>query len=103
RASLQAEGCNATIRARCVIIATGAEYRRLDAERREEFEGAGVYYAATAREGRLCRGATVIVAGAGNAAGQAAMFLSEGTKKVLLVVRGEDLGKSMSSYLARRI
>ena len=53
---LQAEGCNAILRAKCVIIATGADYHRLEAERREEFEGSGVYYAATAREGQLCRG-----------------------------------------------
>ena len=65
------------LRAKCVLIATGAEYRRLEAEGREEFEGCGVYYAATGREGQLCRGATVIVAGGGNSAGQAAMFLSE--------------------------
>jgi thioredoxin reductase (NADPH) len=103
RASLQAEGCNAILRAKCVIIATGADYHRLDAERREEFENSGVYYAATAREAQLCRGSTVIVAGAGNSAGQAAMFLSEGAAKVLLVIRGEGLAKSMSSYLARRV
>lgn len=103
RASLRAEGCTASLRAKCVVIATGAEYRRLDAERREEFEGCGVYYAATGREGRLCRGSTVIVAGGGNSAGQAAMFLSEGAEKVLLVIRGEGLAKSMSSYLARRV
>jgi thioredoxin reductase (NADPH) len=102
RASLQAEGCNAILRAKCVIIATGADYHRLDAERREEFEGSGVYYAATAREGQLCGNSTVIVAGAGNSAGQAAMFLSEAAKKVLLVIRGEGLSKSMSSYLSRR-
>jgi thioredoxin reductase (NADPH) len=103
RASLQAEGCNAILRAKCVIIATGADYLRLDAEGREDFERSGVYYAATAREGRLCRNSTVIVAGGGNAAGQAAMFLSEGAAKVLLVIRGEGLAKSMSSYLARRV
>ncbi|HZJ13837.1 MAG TPA: FAD-dependent oxidoreductase [Chthoniobacteraceae bacterium] len=102
RATLQAEGCNAILRAKCVIIATGADYHRLEAERREDFEGAGVYYAATAREGRLCRNSTVIVAGAGNSAGQAAMFLSECADKVLLVIRGEGLAKSMSSYLSRR-
>jgi thioredoxin reductase (NADPH) len=102
-ASLQAEGCNATLHAKCVIIATGAEYRRLESEGREDFEGSGVYYAATGREGRLCGGATVIVAGAGNSAGQAAMFLSEVAEKVLLVIRGEGLAKSMSSYLARRV
>jgi thioredoxin reductase (NADPH) len=103
RAILQAEGCNAILRAKCVIIATGAQYHRLEVERREEFEGCGVYYAATARESHLCRNATVIVAGAGNSAGQAAMFLSETAAKVLLVIRGDGLGRSMSSYLSRRV
>jgi thioredoxin reductase (NADPH) len=103
RACLQADGCGAILRAKCVIIATGADYHRLDAERREDFDGSGVYYACTAREGHLCRGSTVIVAGAGNSAGQAAMFLSECAAKVLLVIRGESLAKSMSSYLSRRV
>ena len=89
--------------AKCVIIATGADYHRLEAEGRENFEGSGVYYAATAREGQLCRGSTVVVAGGGNSAGQAAMFLSEGAEKVLLLIRGEGLAKSMSSYLSRRV
>jgi thioredoxin reductase (NADPH) len=102
-ASLQVEGCNATLLAKCVIIATGADYHRLEAEGRENFEGSGVYYAATVREGQLCGGSTVIVAGAGNSAGQAAMFLSQGAKKVLLVIRGEGLTKSMSTYLSRRV
>jgi thioredoxin reductase (NADPH) len=102
-AALQIEGCEATLRARSVIIATGADYNRLDADERERFEGAGVYYAATAMEAQLCRGATVIVAGGGNSAGQAAMYLSEQASKVLLVIRGNDLGKSMSSYLSRRV
>jgi thioredoxin reductase (NADPH) len=103
RVSLQAEGCNATIRAKCAIIATGADYHRIDAENRAKFERSGVYYAATAREASLCRDSTVIVAGGGNSAGQAAMFLSEATQKVLLVIRGADLSKSMSSYLSRRV
>jgi thioredoxin reductase (NADPH) len=103
RASLQVEGCFCTLRAKCLLIATGADYRRLNADGREQFEGSGVYYAATAFEGQLCRGATVIVAGGGNSAGQAAMFLSEGAAKVLLIIRGDDLSKSMSSYLARRV
>lgn len=103
RAELQIEGCNAILRAKCVIIATGAEYHRLEAEGREDFEGAGVYYAATSREASLCKGATVIVAGGGNSAGQAAMFLSEHAKRVLLVIRGEGLARSMSSYLSRRV
>jgi len=102
-ACLQIEGCNASLLARCVILATGAEYHRLEAEGREEFEGSGVYYAATAREGQLCRGSTVVVAGGGNSAGQAAMFLSERAEKVLLVIRGAGLAKSMSSYLSRRV
>src|SRR5437879_6407468 len=100
---LHIEGCNAKLRAKAVIIATGADYRRLDAQGREEFEGSGVYYAATALEGQLCHGSTAIVAGAGNSAGQAAMFISEGAQKVLLVVRGSTLTKNMSSYLSRRI
>ena len=103
RASLQVEGCNATLRAKSVIIATGADYHRLEAEGREDFEGGGVYYAATAMESQLCREATVIVAGGGNSAGQAAMFLAETAKKVLLVIRGEGLSASMSSYLSRRV
>ena len=103
RACLQIEGCSASLHSKSVLIATGADYRRIDAEGREEFEGSGVYYAATALEGQFCRGATVIVAGAGNSAGQAAMYLSEGAAEVLLVVRGEDLSKSMSNYLSRRV
>ena len=103
RACLQIEGCSAVLRAKSVLIATGADYRRLDAEGREQFEGMGVYYAATALEGQICRGETVIVAGSGNSAGQAAMFLADGAAKVLLVIRGDDLFKNMSSYLARRV
>ncbi len=102
RACLQVDGCGAVLRAKSVLIATGADYRRLDAEGREPFEGMGVYYAATALEGKICRGATVIVVGSGNSAGQAAMFLSDGAAKVLLVIRGDDLSK-MSSYLSRRV
>ena len=97
------EGCSAVLRAKCVLIATGAEYRRIDAEGRENFEGLGVYYAATAMEAKLCRDRTVIVAGGGNSAGQAAMFLSDTAQKVFLVIRGDNLGKSMSSYLSRRV
>jgi thioredoxin reductase (NADPH) len=102
RACLQIEGCSAVLRAKSVLIATGADYRRLNAEGREQFENTGVYYAATALEGQICRGQTVIVAGSGNSAGQAAMFLSDGAAKVLLVIRGDDLSK-MSSYLSRRV
>src|SRR5438132_3527380 len=102
-ACLQIEGCSAVLRAKSVLIATGADYQRLQAEGREQYEGLGVYYAATALEGQICRGETVIVAGGGNSAGQAAMFLSDGAAKVLVVIRGDDLSKSMSSYLSRRV
>ena len=101
RACLETEGCGAVLRARAVLITTGADYRRLEAEGREHFEGVGVYYAATALEGQLCRNANVLVAGSGNSAGQAAMFLSEGAAKVLLLVRGNNM--KMSDYLSRRV
>jgi len=102
-ACIDIEGCPAVLRAKAVLIATGADYRRLDAENREGFEGVGVYYAATALEGQICRNETVIVAGSGNSAGQAAMFLSEGAAKVLLAIRGDDISKKMSDYLSRRV
>jgi thioredoxin reductase (NADPH) len=89
--------------AKCVLIATGAQNRRIEAEGLEDFEGTGVYYAATAMEAHLSQGATVVVAGGGNSAGQAAMFLSESAEKVLLVICGKTLSKTMSSYLSRRI
>jgi thioredoxin reductase (NADPH) len=101
RACLETEGCGAVLRAKAVLITTGADYRRLEAEGREHFEGVGVYYAATALEGQLCRNETVVVAGSGNSAGQAAMFLSEGAAKVLLLVRGNSM--KMSDYLSRRV
>jgi thioredoxin reductase (NADPH) len=101
-ACLQVDGCGAVLRAKSVLIATGADYNRLNAEGREQFEGMGVFYAATALEGQICRGATVIIVGSGNSAGQAAMFLSEGAAQVLLVVRSGDLSK-MSTYLSRRV
>jgi thioredoxin reductase (NADPH) len=103
RACIEIEGCPAILRAKTMLIATGANYRRLEAENREKFEGVGVYYAATALEGQICRNETVIVVGSGNSAGQAAMFLSDGASKVLLVVRSDDIRKRMSDYLARRV
>ena len=103
RACIEIEGCPAILRSKTVLIATGADYGRLEAENRERFEGVGVYYAATALEGQICRNESVIVAGSGNSAGQAAMFLSDGAAKVLLVVRGKDITSKMSDYLARRV
>jgi thioredoxin reductase (NADPH) len=103
RACLETEGCGAVLRAKAVLITTGADYRRLEADGREQFEGVGVYYAATALEGQLCRNETVVVTGSGNSAGQAAMFLSDGAAKVLLVVRGNNIANKMSDYLSRRV
>jgi thioredoxin reductase (NADPH) len=92
-----------TVVAKCLLIATGAEYRRLGVEGCERFEGAGVYYAATFNEAQMCKGTDVMVVGGGNSAGQAAVFLSGHTRKVFVVIRGDDLYKNMSSYLARRV
>lgn len=91
------------ITARCLLIATGAEYRRMTAEGCEQFEGRGVYYAATLNEATLCQGADVVVVGGGNSAGQAAVYLGGLARKVYLVARGDDLYRKMSSYLAHRI
>ena len=88
---------------RAVIVASGARYRRLAATRLDDFEGNGVYYAATDMEARICAASPVVVAGGGNSAGQAAMFLAESGSAVTIVIRGDDLGKSMSRYLVDRI
>jgi thioredoxin reductase (NADPH) len=88
---------------RAVIAATGASYRRLEAARLSDFEGNGVYYAATDIEARMCGLAPVVVVGGGNSAGQAAIFLNQGGCAVTLVIRGADLGKDMSRYLVERI
>ena len=92
-----------SIRCRCVLVATGMEYRRIAVERLGDFEGSGVYYAATEMEARLCGGEEVVVVGGGNSAGQATMYLSRYARKVHLVIRGDDLGKSMSRYLVERV
>jgi thioredoxin reductase (NADPH) len=99
---LQLDG-QETIVAKCVLIATGADYRRLTVEGCERFEGCGVYYAATPIEAQMCRGSEVVVVGGGNSAGQAAVFLAGQVRKLYLVIRGDDLYKNMSSYLACRI
>jgi thioredoxin reductase (NADPH) len=92
-----------TVTAKCLLIATGADYRRLVAEGCEQFEGSGVYYSATLTEAPLCRGAEVVVVGGGNSAGQAAVFLAGVARKVYLLIRGDDLYKDMSAYLAQRV
>jgi len=88
---------------RAVIVASGAQYRRLDVARLEEFEESCVYYAATEIEAKMCGGSPVTIVGGGNSAGQAALFLSSKGSQVNLVIRGPDLAKSMSSYLIDRI
>jgi thioredoxin reductase (NADPH) len=92
-----------SVTAKCLLIATGAEYRRLNVEHCSRFEGAGVYYAVTANEVEMCRGTDVVLVGGGNSAGQAAVYLSQNARKVFILIRGDDLCKSMSSYLAHRI
>jgi thioredoxin reductase (NADPH) len=91
------------IPARAVVIATGAEYRRLPIANLGEFEGTGVYYGATFVESQLCGGEEVIVVGGGNSAGQAAVFLAQTAQKVHMVIRSTGLAESMSRYLVRRI
>jgi thioredoxin reductase (NADPH) len=93
----------ARVLARAVIIATGAEYRKLPLQNLQRFEGAGVYYGATFIEAQLCGGEEVIVVGGGNSAGQAAAFLSQTARHVHLLVRSGGLGEKMSRYLIRRI
>jgi thioredoxin reductase (NADPH) len=89
--------------ARSVIAASGARYRRLDVPRLGGFEGVSVHYAATEVEAQRCEGEEVAVVGGGNSAGQAAVYLAGRTQKVHLLIRGDDLGKSMSRYLIDRI
>jgi thioredoxin reductase (NADPH) len=88
---------------RAVIIATGARYQRLAISDLEQFEGNGVYYAATELETRSCSGSDVVVVGGGNSAWQAAIYLSQGGSRVSIAIRRSDLSASMSSYLIDRI
>jgi thioredoxin reductase (NADPH) len=89
--------------ARTVVIATGAQYRKLSLENLSRFEGAGVYYGATHLESQLCGGEEVVIVGGGNSAGQAAVFLAQTARRVYVLVRSNGLAKSMSRYLVRRI
>ena len=91
------------VNGRTLIVATGARYRRLPVPRLEEFDGVGVYYAATQSEAQRCVGDPVLVVGGGNSAGQAAMFMSQHAATCRLMIRGGDLGKSMSRYLVDEI
>jgi len=93
----------AHVPARAVIIASGAEYRKPAIANLSQFEGAGVYYAATPVEAQLCGGEEVVIVGGGNSAGQAAAFLAQTTKRVHLLVRAAGLSDTMSRYLVRRL
>jgi len=96
-------GDSQSVPGRTVVIASGAQYRRLQLENLSKFEGAGVYYGATHLEAQLCGGQEVIVVGGGNSAGQAAVFLAQTTRRVYMLVRSDGLAKTMSRYLIRRI
>jgi thioredoxin reductase (NADPH) len=91
------------VSAKGVVIATGVQYRRLPLDRLAEFEGVGIYYAATEIEARYCKGTEAVIIGGGNSAGQAAMFLSRSARCVRVLVRGASLAASMSSYLSSRL
>ncbi|WP_448662168.1 FAD-dependent oxidoreductase [Sphingomonas sp. CJ20] len=92
-----------SLQGRSVVVATGARYRKLDLPRYAELEGNGIYYAATAMEAGLCAGQEVVVVGGGNSAGQAAIYLARSVGHVHMLVRGEGLAATMSSYLIDRI
>jgi thioredoxin reductase (NADPH) len=91
------------LRARSIVVASGARYRRPAIENLETFEGRGVWYWASPIEARLCAAQEIVLVGGGNSAGQAAVFLSGHARKVHMVIRGGGLGSSMSRYLIERI
>src|SRR5882757_3657467 len=91
------------VRAGAIVVASGVQYRRLPLERLADFEGSGVYYAATEMEARYCKDTEAVIIGGGNSAGQAAMFLSRYARCVRVLVRGSSLAASMSSYLTSRL
>jgi thioredoxin reductase (NADPH) len=89
--------------ARAVVLAMGARYRKLAVPGIESFEGKGVYYAATFQEALMCGTGPVVIVGGGNSAGQAAVFLAAQVSRVYLVIRGDDLNRTMSRYLIDQI
>ncbi|HEX4275900.1 MAG TPA: FAD-dependent oxidoreductase [Bryobacteraceae bacterium] len=93
----------ASVEARSIIVAAGAQYRKLPLKNLAKFEGVGIYYGATRIEAELCRGEEVVVVGGGNSAGQAAIFLSNYARHVHLLVRRAGLAATMSRYLISRI
>jgi thioredoxin reductase (NADPH) len=91
------------LRTRCVLVASGVSYRKLEIPDFSRFEGAGIYYAATDMEARLCRGEEIVVVGGGNSAGQAIVYLAKYARRVHVLLRKADLGASMSRYLVDRV
>jgi thioredoxin reductase (NADPH) len=94
---------NDLVRARIVVIASGARYCRLDLPNLDQFEGSGVHYWASPLEGKLCSGQEIVVVGAGNSAGQAVVYLAQRVARVWMLVRGRSLKERMSQYLVDRI
>ncbi|MEP2058543.1 MAG: FAD-dependent oxidoreductase [Maribacter litoralis] len=92
-----------TLKAKTVIAATGAAYRRLPLEGIEKFEGSGIYYSATSMHANMCKNSEIGIVGGGNSAGQAALFLANYAHKVYVIIRNEDIGAKMSDYLVQRI
>jgi thioredoxin reductase (NADPH) len=92
-----------SVRARAIVIASGARYRTLEVPNYARYEGQGIHYAATAMEAQLCQEQEVVIVGGGNSAGQAAVFLSRVGSHVYILVRGTGLGATMSDYLVQRI
>ena len=95
--------CGQSLRAKSVVVASGARYRRPEIENLDAYEGRGVWYWASPIEARLCVDQDVVLVGGGNSAGQAAVFLSSHARKVYMIIRGGGLGASMSHYLIERI
>ena len=95
--------CGHFLRAKSIVVASGARYRRPEIENLDAFEGRGVWYWASPIEAKLCTDQDVVLVGGGNSAGQAAVFLSGHARKVLMIIRGGGLGASMSRYLIERI
>jgi thioredoxin reductase (NADPH) len=91
------------VRGRAIIIASGVQYRKLALSNIEQFQGVGIYYAATYIEAQLCKDEDIVIVGGGNSAGQAAVFLASSCRHVHLLVRSNGLAESMSRYLIRRI
>ena len=95
--------CGQQLKAKSVVVASGARYRRPGIENLDAFEGRGVWYWASPIEARLCANQDIVLVGGGNSAGQAAVFLSGHARKIYMIIRGGGLGASMSRYLIERI